>query len=354
VATGLYPPESGGPATYTRLLEEKLPGRGIEVHALPFRVVRHLPPGIRHIVYFGKCFLGARQVDVIYAQDTVSVGFPAACAAWIARKPFIVRVPGDYAWEQGIQRFDVVESLDDFQPRSYGIRVGLLRAAQRFTLRRAARVITPSEYLKRIVIGWGIPEAHVEVIYNGVDISETPILPTERPRGFFIVTAARLVPWKGIDELIDLITMEKTWSLAIVGDGPERRALERRAQHGAEGRVRFLGRLSHAETLGWIEKADAFVLNSSYEGLSHTIIEAMWLGRPIVATNVGGNPETLRDGVDGVLVPPYDTDALRAALIHLADNTSFAQSLGRSARIHAEQFSIEKTLDALCLLLQTL
>src|SRR3989344_8147291 len=100
IATGLYPPESGGPATYTKLLEERLPALGFSVLVLPFSRVRHLPKIIRHIAYFFKCLRMACAADVVYALDTASAGLPAALAAKLAGKKFLVRVHCDYAWEQ--------------------------------------------------------------------------------------------------------------------------------------------------------------------------------------------------------------------------------------------------------------
>src|SRR3989338_10337762 len=76
IATGVSPPESGGPATYAKLLEERLPSLGFTVSVLPFRAVRHLPKIIRHAAYFWKCLRMARSADMVYALDTVSVGLP--------------------------------------------------------------------------------------------------------------------------------------------------------------------------------------------------------------------------------------------------------------------------------------
>src|SRR5882757_11201743 len=101
LATPLYPPDSGGPSTYAKMLADELPKRGIEVTLLKFSEVRHLPPGVRHIAYFLKCISRARGVDAVYALDPVSVGVPASFAAKVLGKKFILRVPGDYAWEQG-------------------------------------------------------------------------------------------------------------------------------------------------------------------------------------------------------------------------------------------------------------
>lgn len=327
IATGLYPPESGGPATYTKLLEERLPARGIEVSVLPFRAVRHLPKGIRHAAYVWKCLMLARQADVIFAQDTVSVGLPAALAARILGKKFVVRVPGDYAWEQASGRWGVKDSLDEFQPKRYGWRVGVLRAVQRFVVRSARSVVVPSEYMRRIVSGWGVAPV---LIYNGIALPVPVELPKSRPNGFLVVTVGRNVPWKGFKALAGVVEQEPGWHL-FVADG-----------------------LPRAQALGWVKAADAFVLNSTYEGLSHVLLEAMSLGTPIVATAVGGNPELITDGIEGLLIPPKNDEALHNALKNIEQNKEASHARAESARTKVARFSIDVTLGKLIDLLQTI
>ena len=122
IATGIYPPSIGGPATYSKLLYDKFPSMGIDVSVETFDSVRMYPRVISHIIYFVRLLNTAIGKDIILAQDTVSVGLPALCVSKILRKPFFVRVPGDYAWEQSVQRFDVKEGIDEFQTKKYGLR----------------------------------------------------------------------------------------------------------------------------------------------------------------------------------------------------------------------------------------
>ena len=350
IATGLYPPEIGGPATYARLFEERLPSYGIEVSVLPFRTVRSLPPVIRHIVYCWKIMRSARNANAILVQDTVSTGFPAAIASLIIRKPLILRVPGDYAWERGVQRFGVRENLDEFQNRSYGFPVGILRAIQRFVVRRARRVIAPSRYLAGIILGW-VPSKEIDVIYNGIGIADAPR--SERKKDL-IVSSGRLVPWKGFKELIDSIAHTPHWKLHILGSGPEKEKLEDYTwEMGVEKNVTFRGSVSRSEALQAFAEATVFVLNSRYEGLSHTLLEAMSTGAPIIATRVGGNPEVIRDGVNGVLVTAGDTVALEKALTHLMSDAALRERLGSAARDRAKDFSIEKTIEVTASLLKS-
>lgn len=92
ITTGIYPPEIGGPATYTKLLEENFRKIGIDVGVLPFRVVRFLPKVIRHLVFVIHVLLKSVNTNIIYAQDPVSVGLPSLIASKIMRKKFIIRV----------------------------------------------------------------------------------------------------------------------------------------------------------------------------------------------------------------------------------------------------------------------
>jgi glycosyltransferase involved in cell wall biosynthesis len=329
IATGVYPPESGGPATYTKLLEERLPALGFEVSVLPFSAVRHLPKLLRHTAYFLKCFLMALRADIVYAQDTVSVGFPAVLAAMFMRKKFLVRVPGDYAWEQGRQRFWVKDELDEFQNKKYGIQTEVLRKVQKFVVNRAVKIIVPSEYMKKIVSNWTNPEK-ITVIYSSIELPVSYEETKERPEGFLVVSTGRRVPWKGFEGLARVVAREKDWHLFIAENLPR------------------------AQALGWVKTANAFVLNSTYEGLSHALIEAMSLGTPIVATAVGGNPELIEDGVDGLLIPPSDDEALYGALKNIEMNKDAARARTESARAKIKRFSIDTTVTELTTLLKTI
>src|SRR3989344_2738828 len=107
VATGLYPPDIGGPATYTKMLETHLPKRGVELTVAPYGWVRRYPKIFRHTAFMWKLIRESRGCDAIYALDPVSVGLPALIASKITRKPLFLRIVGDYAWEQGQLRFGV-------------------------------------------------------------------------------------------------------------------------------------------------------------------------------------------------------------------------------------------------------
>lgn len=358
LATPLYPPDPGGPATYARSLEEGLPATGIDVSIVSFGSVRWLPPGLRHFVYFLLLVKKGREADLLLALDPVSVGLPAALAAKLLRKPLVMKVVGDYAWEQGRQRFGVTESLDQFSTaRSLAFEVRMLKRIEAWTARQARSIIVPSEYLKRIVSSWeGIDVSRITVIYNAMRNEEGGIVPAAvlalpHPR---IVTIGRLVPWKQVDSVIDAVSQITDASLVIVGDGPSRTRLEERAGEKLGERAVFTGALPHDATLAVLHDADIFVLNSTYEGLSHLLIEALALGVPSIATNVGGNPELITHDVNGLLIPSRDTAALTAAISRLISDGALRTQLSDAGKASSERFTMEAMIHKTASLLTSL
>lgn len=355
VATPLYPPEPGGPATYTRILEHGLPEKDIQAEIIKFRDVRHLPKVLRHAAYFWKVFGAAKGAHAVLGLDAVSVGLPALLAARLRNVPFVVKIVGDYAWEQGTQRFGVTASLDEFvRLRHVPFPVRVLQTVQTYVAAHAVRVMVPSEYLKGIVIAWGIPSERIEVIYNAIELGEQGVVSESvsalpRPR---IATIGRLVPWKHIDGVIQAVAQIPDASLVIVGNGPERARLEEEAGSIAD-RVCFTGAVPHADALAILQDADVLVLNSSYEGLSHLLIEALMLGKAVVTTRVGGNPELITDGENGLLIPPHDTLALAEALRRVMANPELRSRLQSQAKASSARFSPNAMLQATAQLLKS-
>ena len=329
LATPLYPPEIGGPATYADILMRELPKRGIEVALVKFSDVRHLPKLIRHIAYYRHVRNAARDADVIFALDPVSVGLPAMKAAQKLGKKFVVKIVGDYAWEQGSQRFGVTQNLDEFvkTPQSSWF-VRRLQKIQTRVTQRATRVIVPSEYLKRIVSAWGTPADKIEVIYNNVEVPD--VTATPREAGFLIMSAGRRVPWKGFRALERVVKREPHWRLFIASD------------------------MLRSELLSKIKSADVFVLNSTYEGLSHVLIEVMKIGTPVIATNVGGNPELVKHGETGLLISSGDDEALYAALKTVEADPAAARYRAAAGQAFVRDFSDERMVDKTAELLKSI
>jgi len=365
LATGLYPPEIGGPATYTQMLEATLHAHKVEVITVPFGTVRHLPKIVRHIAFFWKLVQNVQKVDAVYALDSISVGLPAMFVSVLAHKPFLIRLGGDYAWEQGVQRFGVTQTLDAYTTMKKGVPlpVRVLAILQRFVVRKARAVIAPSDYLKQIITTWGVQEDKIHVVYSAlhplrIDAQKAVLRQQLAYTGSVIVSVGRLVPWKGFGELIDVVgELRETipdLSLVVIGDGPMDGALRAQiASQKLEGVVRLVGRMSK-ETLGAaIKAADVFVLNTAYEGLSHQLLEVMDLGVPIVTTKVGGNIELIKDGVSGFLVEPNNRQQLKESIARLLENDDLRVRMTQNARVRVTDFAQEKVVEEFVSLLRT-
>ena len=357
IATGIYPPEIGGPATYSKLLEQELPKHDIEVDVLPFSKVRHLPKIVRHIAYFFAVMRRALRARLILALDPVSVGLPAMCAAKLLRKKFILRVPGDYAWEQfSLHRKDIDEFItpDEFQKRKFDFITELRRKIQHLVARNAVKIITPSNYLKTIVEQWGIGSEKTEVIYNTFTSKKITETKEELRKqlnldGKIILSAGRLVPWKGMDTLIKTIPeIAKEFpdvKLYLAGDGPELENLQLTAHNlQLTEHVVFLGQLSKEKLAEYVKAIDVFTLNTGYEGLSHMLLEVMSLETPIVTTNIGGNLELIENGKSGMLVGYNDQTALTISIINSLKDEDAAKELAQNAKEKSEQFTKEKMI----------
>jgi glycosyltransferase involved in cell wall biosynthesis len=319
-----------------------------------FSAVRHRPKVVRHIAYLVQLLSAARGASAIVAFDTVSVGLPAALAARVLRIPLIVRVPGDYAWEQGVQRFHVSDSIETFQRTRYGIAVEALRRVQRFVAGSAALVVVPSDYFKTIAATWGIRPERLVRIYLGMDAPEGAVPPGDRPSGRVLFSVGRFVPWKGFTLLLHLLAAAPEWQAVIAGGGPLQGALEAQARVlGVTERVRFTGPLPREEVLGWCASADAFVLNTSFESFSFQVLEAMAMGAAIITTTAGSLPELITDGVEGVLCDPGDTDAFGRALASIGGDPAW-EARREAAKKKAGKFSLAASADAFAEAIETL
>jgi glycosyltransferase involved in cell wall biosynthesis len=293
-----------------------LPEYGIEARVYSFGSVRHLPLGIRHVCYAYGLWRVVKNADTIIAMDTFSVCVPAAIVARLTRKFFVVRVPGDFVWEQAVQRFGVTDSIETFQNKRYGFWVETLRALQQKAVQQADIVVVCSDFLKHVVLAWGVLPSRLTRIYLGLDFDDESTAPTNVPEGKILFSVGRLVPWKGFSMLIELLTLLEGWHLVIAGDGPMRSSLLSKAHDlGVEERVTFTGALPRAQVLGWYKRATVYAFNTSFESFSYQLLEAMASGVPIVTTSVGSIPELLQHGVEGVLSTPDDKEAFRTAIL---------------------------------------
>ncbi len=357
IVSGIWPPDVGGPASHAPELAGFLLARGHSVEVVttaeaqpakqPYEVRwvdRAAPAGVRHARVAAWIRERATHADVVYATSMLG---RAVAGSWLARRPVVVKLVADEAYERS-RRFGLFEGdLDDFQRLGGGVRVRALRLARDRALRRVAHLVCPSGYLAALAVSWGVPRERVTVLPNAA-----PALPSLPERdeareafgvdGPLLAFAGRITKQKALEVALDALGRLDGVTLAIAGDGPDLPDLRRKvAELGLDARVRFLGPLDRERVLTLFRAADASLLTSSWENFPHTVVEALAVGTPVIATAVGGVPELVRDGENGLLVPAGDSNALAAAIRRLIDHPDLRERLAAAAAPSVEHLRPE-------------
>ena len=227
-----------------------------------------------------------------------------------------------------------------------------LSLVYRSVYRLCDRVLAPSEALVTDLAerpGIRVPPSLVTVVHNGIDLDEMrrrsaaarlPEIVAQRLPAPVVACVANMFAIKGQDWLIrampEIRAAVPEAVLVLVGDGESRSSLEQLVREtGVSDRVIFTGSIENP--LAILEKADVMVLPSLSEGLPIALLEAMAMGRAVVASNVGGVPEVVQDGDTGLLIPPADPQALSTAIVRLLTDAPLRTSLGARARAHVER-----------------
>ncbi len=363
--TGIFPPDIGGPATYIRKLAQSLVEQGHRVSVLTpgeddgkrlqfpvIRVSRAYPLPVRLMLVFFLLIRTGWRSDTWYING---LELPAVLAGKLLRKRLVMKIVGDYAWERAINANLTSDGIDAFQHTKQPWKVELHKRLRSWYTRQVCTVITPSRYLKSLVCGWGVPENRVQVIYNAVEaIAEDLVTKADIRKQLglssdarLVCTVGRLVPWKGIKVLIQVIAnFDPSVTLLIVGDGPEKNKLTELSQRlSVTPRIRFVGKAERKQVLSYMQAADVFVLNTAYEGFSHVLLEAMMVGVPVITTSAGGNPELVTDGENGLLAGFNHEEAFFDCISRILDDPVLQTKLSEAGKHSAQSYSWERLLD---------
>jgi glycosyltransferase involved in cell wall biosynthesis len=360
VVSGIWPPDVGGPASHAPDVAAFLHGRGHAVEvvttaatapaAQPYPVhwvSRSLPKGVVHLRTAAEIARRAARADIVY---TTGMFGRSAAGATAVRRPYVVKLTADPAFERARRRGLVAGDVDEFQQAGGDLVIRLLRAARDAELRHAAHVFTPSAYLRELAISWGTPAERVSVLPNPAPLPGV-LRPREELRaelglhGHTLAFAGRLSAQKSLDVALEALVPNDGVALLIAGEGDERASLERRAgELGLAGRVRFLGPLPRDRVLELFHAADAAILSSSWENFPHTVVEALAVGTPVLATAIGGVAEVVRDGENGLLVRAGDPAGLAEAIARYFADEALRGRLRAAAAASVDAYAPEPVL----------
>lgn len=366
IAAEIFAPDAGGPATFVARLQPRLQAAGKDVKIITYadqaensenliKINRKQNVLFRYWQYFIALKKLSKDADLIFAQGPTAAGLPAILVKKLLGTKVIIKVVGDVAWERCFNGGKVKDLIDDFQHQHYGIMVELQKKIRSFTVRNADLVITPSQYLKSIVVGWGAKPDKVKVILNSFETHANSLAKEISKQelnlsGKIILSVGRLAPWKGFATLINLmpklLEVDKDLKLVIVGDGPEMANLQELVNKKPLAQnVILTGRKKQEEMGAYYSAADIFILNTGYEGLSHTLLEALSYNLPVITTNIGGNPEVIKDNVNGLLVEYENSEQIFSAIKKILDNPELAGNFVKNGQEALSQFSFNKMIE---------
>ncbi len=306
---------------------------GIRVHRLPYPKIRRLGTGV--LLLRAALFLltQGRRFDIFHVHAVSFLAVLTVLIGRILRKAVVLKAVGGWELEQGV--------LNPTRRQQFLYRTMLA------ILRHANIWIAISTHMRRAMEAAGIPRERIVTIPNGVDIkrfdpalNQAPYVQNGAgaPRVVFI---GRLVREKALPVLLEAWTAVAQRIpgvvLDIVGWGPLEQELKVLTKHlGLTAAVRFQG--YHEDVMPFLQAANVFVLPSYVEGLSNTLLEAMAVSLPVVATRISGSEDVVADGETGVLVPPGDATSLAQALSELLEDPERATAMGIRARQRVMEF----------------
>jgi L-malate glycosyltransferase len=306
-------------------LIEELRADGFEIHRYDLR--RPIDVGFPARL---AALLRELKVDVIHSHEFV-MGVYGTAAARRLRRPHVITMHGNQTTTDKLQR----------------------RVALRWAVRRShATVVVSKDTRLHLESTLGIRKGVIQVIPNGM-----PERPGDRerirtelgvqPSDVLLLSVGNLSPRKAHHVLVAALTQlhqreaQLPWRLVIVGDGPERPKLEAAIRDGGlQQRIHLLGARTDVPDLQ--AAADVFVLPSLWEGLPLAILEAMFGGNAVIASNISGIPEAIEHGKHGLLTPPGDATALADAIGTVLRNPNYRNQLAAAAVAHArDSFTID-------------
>lgn len=304
---------------------------------LYFVRIRDLPFIPQNIFYFTalRQIHRERPIDVILIYDSIAF-FPTYFFAHFNRIPTVFSVQASI-FSQGR---NINYSFLDTQ---------VYKFTNRFVAHRADKLICISKEMVRCFLYAGASEDNIFLVHNPIDLSYFKPAMKKKINNTCLYVGA-LSPVKGVEYLIHAIPQVLKQlpdaRFLLIGDGPQRKLLEELIRKYDVGKkVELLGYIPHNKLLPYYQRADLFVMPSVNEPQGIVALEAMACGLPVVASNVGGIPDMVQNGKNGILVPPAKPESLAEAIVNMFAHESLYQSYSKCALNTAYKFSWEQNIN---------
>ena len=347
VTVGIFPPDIGGPATFVpkiaKYFQDEL-NYEIEILTLSDnknsninddfsvkRIDRNLPIIYRWLKTIFTIYKLGGNKDLIFVNG---LGTEATIANIFLKKKIIRKIVGDPVWERAYSKAKISESFDEFQVKNYGFSISLQKKVRSFSIKKSDIVVTPSQHLKNFILNLGFKNK-IEIINNGVFIPEenTNIFTNDQIN---ITIVSRLVSHKNIKKIIRAISdlNDPLIYLNIIGDGPELNQLQRISlESNNKDNIIFHGKLNRDDINHIFLKSDIYIQASNYEGLPHSLLEAMSYGIPVLCTPVGECKEILGNEDRGYILDlPVSKNNIKSKISEIIGEKNIANKKGERGK----------------------
>ena len=347
VTVGIFPPDIGGPATFVpkiaKYFQDEL-NYEIEILTLSDnknsninddfsvkRIDRNLPIIYRWLKTIFTIYKLGKNKDLIFVNG---LGTEATIANIFLKKKIIRKIVGDPVWERAYSKAKISESFDEFQVKNYGFSISLQKKVRSFSIKKSDIVVTPSKHLKNFILNLGFKNK-IEIINNGVFIPEenTNIFTNDQIN---ITIVSRLVSHKNIKKIIRAISdlNNPLINLNIIGDGPELNQLQKISlESNNKDNIIFHGKLNRDDINHIFLKSDIYIQASNYEGLPHSLLEAMSYGIPVLCTPVGECKEILGNEDRGYILDlPVSKNNIKSKISEIIGEKNIANKKGERGK----------------------
>ena len=316
----------------------------INIHRLPIGKNKnnlHYQSQKDLLIYLWKAYFFFRKLtkekkyDLSHSFFTIPCGFISLLLKWQHKIPYVISLRGS--------------DVPGYSER-FSFLYGFIKPLVRIIWKNSGAVIANSKGLRELALKTN-PAQEIGVIYNGIDINQFSrdlVSSTEtKSREFKILCVTRITPRKGVRYLVEafkkLSEKSDSISLQVIGDGDEKKELEKLAEElKISDKVDFAGLIQHEKLPPYFSSSDVFVLPSLNEGMSNSMLEALASGLPLVATDTGGTKELLEDGQNGFIIKMKDSGDLASKLETLLKDENLRKKMGEESRKKAQNMSWEK------------
>ena len=361
ITVGIFPPDIGGPASFVPKISDFLIKNGHDVKIICLSEDKniHIEDQLNVIRIRRSNILPIRWLKTIYQiikngikSDLIFVnglGIESAVANILLRKRIIRKIVGDPVWERAYNQKKTLDTFDNFQINKHPLIIEIQKLTRNWSINSAELIITPSDNLKNFVTGIGFKNK-ITKINNGVEIKAN-INQLSNKTDINIIIISRLVIQKNIDLVIHAFKVlnEKNIKLNIVGDGGEFNNLQKLI-HDLElqDKVKILGKIDNNKIGELLRTSDLFIQASNYEGLPHSLLEAINYNVPVLSTEVGGCKDLINSGERGFIISsPPEEKLIAENISFIINNRSEAEKRASAAKTFIQKeynFSIQANL----------